>query len=140
MTVEGDESFHTREVREAYERLMDAFALGVTDEYFACFHEDASFLFPTEPLLEPRTAYRSAWLRWVDEGIRFTDVVTDDVRVRVFGDTAVVTHRIATTVDDGGKVTVDRERESIIFARTAGRWLAVHEHLSPADPQEPITE
>jgi len=53
------------------------------------------------------------------------------VRVRVFGDTAVVTHRIATTVDAGGETTVDHERESIIFARMAGQWLAVHEHLSP---------
>jgi uncharacterized protein (TIGR02246 family) len=140
MADEGKRSLRTREVREAYERLMDAFASGAADEYFACFHDDASFLFPGEPLLEPRSAYRSAWSRWAAEGVRFTDVVTDDVRIRVFGDTAVVTHRIATTVDTGGTVAVDRERESIIFARTAGRWLAVHEHLSPADPREPVQE
>lgn len=120
-----------REVREAYEQLMNAFADGDTDRYFACFHEDSWFVFPGEPVLEPRSTYRSAWSRWRDEGIRFTDVVADDVRMRVFGETAVVTHRIATTVTARGKATVDRERESIIFARTDGRWLAVHEHLSP---------
>lgn len=130
MTERGAVSMATREVREAYEQLMNAFASGDSDEYFACFHQDASFLFPGEPLLEPRSTYRSAWSRWRSEGIRFTDVVADDVRVRVFGDTAVVTHRIATTVNASGRATIDRERESIIFARTAGRWLAVHEHLS----------
>lgn len=131
MTDECGESMATREVRQAYERLMNAFASGDPNEYFACFHEDASFLFPGEPLLEPRSAYRSAWSRWEREGVRFTDVVADDVRVRAFGDTAVVTHRIATTVNAREKATVDRERESIIFARSADRWLAVHEHLSP---------
>jgi uncharacterized protein (TIGR02246 family) len=133
MNDEGAKSMSIGQVREAYEQLMSAFASGDPDTYFACFHEDASFLFPGEPQLEPLSAYRSAWSRWQREGIRFTDVVTDDVRVRLFGDTAVVTHRVATTISAGGKATVDRERESIIFARTGGRWLAVHEHLSTAE-------
>jgi uncharacterized protein (TIGR02246 family) len=132
MTDEGAKSTAINEVRNAYEHLMSTFASGDPDEYFACFHQDASFLFPGEPLLEPRSAYRSVWSGWQREGIQFTEVVADDVRVRVFGDTAVVTHRIATTVSAGGTATVDHERESIIFTRTARRWLAVHEHLSPA--------
>ena len=118
-------------VRAAYDRLMDAFAGGNTADYFACFHEDASFIFPSEELLESRSTYESAWSRWQGEGVQFTDVVADDVRVRVVGDTAVVTHRLHTTVLSDGASNVDRERESIIFSRVGGRWLAVHEHLSP---------
>jgi uncharacterized protein (TIGR02246 family) len=133
MTRAGTDPVTIREVRQAYEKLMNAFISADSNEYFECFHEDASFLFPGEPLLEPRSAYRSAWSRWQSDGVRFTDVVADDVRVHVFGDTAIVTHRIDTTVEDGGAATIDRERESLIFARTAGRWLVVHEHLSPAD-------
>lgn len=133
MSDEESTSPDIRQVRDAYAQLMNAFASGDSDRYFACFHEDASFLFPGEPLLEPRSAYRSSWLRWQDEGVRFTEVVADDVRVRVFGDTAVVTHHIVTTVNAGGNATVDRERESIIFTRTAEGWLAIHEHLSPTD-------
>ena len=128
---ESAESMAIRDVEGAYEQLMNAFASGDSDKYFACFHQGASFLFPGEPLLEPRSTYRSAWSRWHDEGVTFTDVAADDVRIRVFGNTAVVTHRITTTVNAMGKTTVDRERESVCFARTAGRWLAVHEHLSP---------
>jgi uncharacterized protein (TIGR02246 family) len=115
------------EVRVAYDRLMTAFVAGNAEAYFACFHEDASFYFAGDPLLEPRSAYEAAWKTWEREGIPFTDVVADDVRIRVFGSTAVVTHivRQASAEQDGG-----RERESIVFARVEGEWLAVHEHLS----------
>jgi uncharacterized protein (TIGR02246 family) len=130
--TDGIETSDHREVRLAYEDLMSAFASGDTAAYFAGFHEAASFIFPGEQLLESRSAYRTAWSRWHDDGVRFTDVVADDVRVRLFGETAVVTHRIATTVTSGGEVSVERERESIIFVRQGGRWLAVHEHLSPS--------
>ncbi len=119
------------QVRDAYDRLMAAFVTGNTEEYFDCFHEDASFVFPGEAVLEPLSAYRSAWSRWQREGVQFTDVVADDISVRVVGETAVVTHRIQTTVIDSGEANVDREQESIVFARVGGKWLAVHEHLSP---------
>lgn len=118
------------QVREAYGRLMSAFSSGSTDEYFECFHEDASFIFPREALLEPRSAYHAAWSQWQREGVRFTDVVADDIRVRVFGETAVVTHRLRTTVAVQEHETIDRERESIVFTHVGARWLAVHEHLS----------
>jgi len=119
------------QVRDAYDRLMAAFVSGNTEEYFDCFHENASFVFPGEAVLEPLSAYRSIWSRWQREGVQFTDVVTDDIRVRVVGETALVTHRIQTTVIDDGESSIDRERESIVFSRVGRRWLAVHEHLSP---------
>lgn len=93
------------QVREAYDRLMSAFASADTDKYFDCFHEDASFVFPGEAVLDSRAAYRSTWSRWERAGLRFTDVVADDVRVRVIGAAALVTHRIETTVVADGKAS-----------------------------------
>lgn len=121
------------EVRAAYDRLMDAFARASTDEYFDCFHEDASFVFPGEAVLDSRDAYRSTWSRWQDEGVRFEDVIADDIRIRVIGTTAVVTHSIQTTVVAEGSSSVERERETIVFSNVGDRWLAVHEHLSPQE-------
>jgi ketosteroid isomerase-like protein len=118
------------QVREAHDHLMNAFVAGTSDEYFDCFHEEASFVFAGEALLQPRSAYRSTWDRWQREGVRFTDAAAYDIRVRVVGDTAVVTHRLRTTVIADGIESVDRERESIVFSRVGGRWLALHEHLS----------
>ena len=121
------------QVREAYDRLMSAFASADTDEYFECFHENASFVFPGEAVLDSRAAYRSTWSRWEREGVRFTDVVAHDVRIHVVGAAAVVTHLIETTVEADGETSVDRERESIVFCKVDGRWLAIHEHLSPEE-------
>jgi ketosteroid isomerase-like protein len=48
-------------------------------------------------------------------------------------DVGVFTHDVLTNVRIEGKETEQRERETIVFRREPdGRWLAVHEHLSPA--------
>lgn len=121
------------EARAAYDRLMDAFVRASTDEYFDCFHKDASFVFPGEPVLDSRAEYRATWSRWQDEGVRFENVIADDIRIRVIGTTAVVTHSIQTKVVAEGSSSVERERETIVFANVGDRWLAVHEHLSPQE-------
>ena len=53
--------------------------------------------------------------------------------IQVFGDVAVFTHRVRTTVSTHEGEAVLHERETIVFAQREGRWLGVHEHLSP-DP------
>jgi ketosteroid isomerase-like protein len=48
-------------------------------------------------------------------------------------DVGVFTHSVLTNVMMNEAETEQRERETIVFRRGAdGRWLAVHEHLSPA--------
>jgi ketosteroid isomerase-like protein len=51
----------------------------------------------------------------------------------VLGDAAVIVHDVVTDVETRAGAETLRERETIVFARQGdGRWLAVHEHLSPA--------
>jgi ketosteroid isomerase-like protein len=124
-----------QEVRRAADTLVAAFRGGDLDTYFACFDPQASFLFPTTDALLPSTAdYRREWARWVSEDdFAVLDCTTSDADVRLHGDTAVFTHRVRTTVRASGDTTVLDERETIVFHRQVdGRWLAVHEHLSPA--------
>jgi ketosteroid isomerase-like protein len=64
----ANESDTVSPIREAYDRLMRAFAGADTDEYFDCFHTDASFVFPGEPVMDSRDAYRTAWLQWPADG------------------------------------------------------------------------
>ena len=66
------------QVRAAAERLVAAFGSGRLDDYFACFADDATFVFYTTPQrLESVDAYRQLWDRWVrDDGFR--------VRLRLF--------------------------------------------------------
>ncbi len=123
------------EVRRAADTLVAAFGRGDLDAYFACFTPDATFLFhSTEDLLPSTADYRCEWARWEEEQeFGVLDCSTSDTHVRVHWDTAVLTHRVRTTVTASGATSVLHERETIVFRRQDdGRWLAVHEHLSPA--------
>ena len=123
------------EVRAAAERLVAAFGSGRLDDYFACFADDAIFVFYTTPdRLESVGAYRQLWDRWVQEdGFRVTGCTSSDVRVQLLGDAAVWVHDVVTDVVTHAGAETLRERETIVFARQGDdRWLAVHEHLSPA--------
>jgi ketosteroid isomerase-like protein len=122
------------EVRAAAAALVSAFGSGDLDTYFASFADDATFLFHgTDRLLTSTADYRREWARWAaDDGFAVLGCATADTVVQVLGDSAVLTHRVRTTVATHQGESVLRERESIVFARRDGRWLAVHEHLSPA--------
>jgi uncharacterized protein (TIGR02246 family) len=123
------------EVRRAADALVSAFGSGDLDAYFACFAPDATFLFhTTDRLLRSTGEYRREWAQWVaEDGFRVVECTATDRVVQLLGDTAVLTHRVRTTVATNEGQDVLHERETIVFAlQDDGRWLAVHEHLSPA--------
>ena len=123
------------EVRAAADALVTAFGRNDLDAYFACFRDDATFLFhTTDRLLTSTAEYRRLWDEWVrDEGFRVLDCATSDTVVHDHGGWAVLTHTVRTTVSTAAGRSVLHERETIVFRREDdGRWLAVHEHLSPA--------
>ena len=119
---------------QAAGELVAAFGDGRLDDYFACFALDATFVFYTSPeRLMSVDEYRELWDRWVeDDGFRVVSCRTADTNVQRFGDVAILTHSVETEIStNSGRDTV-HERETIVFARGAGgRWLGVHEHLSP---------
>ncbi|HYX94372.1 MAG TPA: SgcJ/EcaC family oxidoreductase [Geodermatophilus sp.] len=123
------------EVRRAAAALVAAFGRSDLDRYLACFREDATFLFhTTDRLLASREEYRREWTSWVrEDDFRVLGCETSGTVVQVLGDTAVLTHAVHTTVSTRAGQEELRERETIVFHREpSGRWLAVHEHLSPA--------
>lgn len=125
------------QVLEAADRLVAAFGEGRVDDYFACFHPRATFVFYTaERRLESAAEWRELWDSLVrEEGFEVLECLSNRRRVQELGDTAVFTHDVETRVSTlaGGEETL-HERETIVFARqAAGNWLAVHEHLSPAN-------
>jgi uncharacterized protein (TIGR02246 family) len=122
-----------REIWEVYERLVAAFGEGRLDDYFACFADEATLVFHGAPWLGSLEEYRTAWDRWVKEDeFAILAVKTDVMSVQMLGDGAVLTHSIQTRQRTRtGEEALD-ERETIVFARQPdGRWLVVHQHLSP---------
>jgi uncharacterized protein (TIGR02246 family) len=126
------------EIRGAVAALVAAFDEGRLEDYFDCFAPDATFVFHTTPVrLMSVDEYRALWARWVaEDGFRVMSCRTFDTNVQSFGDIAVVTHSVETRISTSQGEDTLQERETIVLTRGAdGRWLGVHEHLSPT-PEE----
>jgi ketosteroid isomerase-like protein len=123
-----------QQVLEAADRLVAAFGEGRVDDYFACFHPEATFIFyTTDRRLESTAEWRLLWDRLVrEDDFRVLECFSRERRVQDLGDDAVFTHDVETHVSTrSGKETL-HERETIVLARQEdGTWLAIHEHLSP---------
>ena len=122
------------EVRQAVDALVAAFSEGRLEDYFASFAPDTTFLFHTTPeRMMSVEDYRRVWDQWVaDAGFRVLSCRTYDTNVQLFGDVAVVTHSVETHISTNDGEDTLNERETIVLQRHSdGRWLGVHEHLSP---------
>lgn len=125
------------EVLAAAGALVSAFADGRLDDYFASFAPDATFVFHSTPeRLGSLDRYRDLWRTWQEEdGFRVAACTSRRPTLQLLGETAAVfAHDVETRVRTRDGVQTLHERETIVFARRDGRWLAVHEHLSPAVP------
>jgi len=114
--------------------LVASFAAGDLEAYFGHFAPDATFVFHTTPgVLGSVDAYRDEWAGWErDAGFRVLSCLSSEQRVQQIGPVAVFTHRVRTRVTTNDGEEDLRERETIVFQlREDGRWIAVHEHLSP---------
>ena len=135
--TETDRGAEEAAVLAAADSLITAFGHHDVERYFAAFRPHASFVFHTHPeRLDSVGGYRDLWRQWErDSGFRVIDCRSSNRRVDVYGTCAVFTHDVVTTVEntDGPRArvqTATSERETIVFARSGGGWLAVHEHLS----------
>lgn len=128
-----DEQQVTSEVETAARVLVTAFSDFDRDAYFACFAPDADFIFYNAPsTFQSRTQYEAAWDEWVSGGWSVRSCESVHPRIRVLDrDHAIFTHEVSTTVNTSDGESDMHERETIVFLRREGQWIAVHEHLSP---------
>lgn len=68
--------------------------------------------------------------------LAFTDIENDEVRVRIFGDAAVVTGRLRVKGRAGGKPFSGPSRYTDVYVKRSGRWVAVAEHVSMVASQQ----
>src|ERR1043165_5892818 len=62
--------------------------------------------------------------------LSFQSITTDEVRFRVYGNTAVETGRTTTVGQDKGKVVPRDNRFTRVWVRRQGRWRLVANHYS----------
>ena len=120
------------EVLRAAADLISAFENNDRAVYFACFTPDARFMFYTlDHALESRAAYEAQWDSWVkNQGFHVQACASTNQHVAICGQAAVFTHNTASRITTHDGTHLYHERETIVFHKIAGRWLAVHEHLS----------
>jgi ketosteroid isomerase-like protein len=121
------------EVIAASKAIVEAFGRDEPGTYFALFDPAATFIFYTTPQrLESRAAYEEEWATWRREwGFRVRSCTSSEQRVQVLDDVAILTHFVRTEITTTQGDTTLQERETIVFSRKQGKWIAVHEHLSP---------
>jgi len=121
------------QVLAAADAIIDDFGHHRTAEYFAGFAPEASFMFHTaERRLDSRADYEALWSSWeTDDGFRVHSCESSERRVQLFGDVAIFTHSVKSRIEFGGVIDEVNERETIVFQKREGGWLAIHEHLSP---------
>jgi ketosteroid isomerase-like protein len=121
------------EVEAAAVALLDAFANNDRPRYFACFVPEASFVFPiVDHVMLSRDEYAAAWQGWIDtDDFKVTGFESLERMVQVYNDVAIFIHRTITHSSARSGERTLHERETIIFHKINGVWLAVHEHVSP---------
>src|SRR5919199_941738 len=68
--------------------------------------------------------------------LKFQSITTDDVQVRVYGNTAVETGRTTTDGQDKGKTVPRDNRFTRVWVKQQGRWRLVATHYSPLITQQ----
>ena len=67
--------------------------------------------------------------------LKFQSITTDDVQVRVYGNTAVETGRSTMIGQDKGKAVPRDNRFTRVWIKQVGRWRLVSNHYSSLIPQ-----
>ena len=60
-------------------------------------------------------------------GLKLTEAKSDDVRIRIYGETAVMTGRFTAKAESPGKSERIEERYTAVWVRRDGRWQLVAE-------------
>ncbi len=58
-----------------------------------------------------------------------------DARIRVFGDTAVLSGRIVNRANFGGQTFEADEWTTDVFVKNDGKWLCVHSHITAVNKE-----
>jgi hypothetical protein len=122
------------EVLEAAAKIVADFGAHKTKDYFSSFAESATFLFYTHTeRLNSRQEYEELWAKWESEdGFKVHGCISTNQLVQLIGaDGAVFSHLVESSIEFAGETNTIHERETIVFQLVEGKWLAIHEHLSP---------
>ena len=127
---------HVQQVLAAAAKIVSDFGRHDVTAYFSNFDEDATFVFYThDERLNSRAEYEQLWNVWEQrDGFRVHGCASSNQLVQLIGESVgIFTHSVKTELEFSGERSTVLERETIVFELRNGQWIAVHEHLSPAN-------
>ena len=122
-SIEADE----QAVLRAEDQITEAIAKGDADTLEKLWAPDYTFINPAGMLLT-----RDRRLRLMRSGVWKPDSYTrDDIRIRVFGNTAVVTYHAIEIGSMRGTGIPPERRGTTVWVKRAGTWQAVAQETTP---------
>lgn len=116
---------------EAWQRKDKAFFA----DYMA---EDSTYFGPMSPYLEtdPKVNFLPKFEQYA-ERYKVVDWQMYNPRVQLYGDTAVLTYNLQSTLDLGGRPMQYTSKVTQVYVRQGNAWRVVHGHesLNPGAPQ-----
>lgn len=78
---------------------------------------------------------RQEFLSYVESGAltHSSFEMADEARIKVYGDTAIVTIRVVNTAHFGGQQFDADEWATDVFVKQDGKWLCAHSHITAVD-------
>jgi ketosteroid isomerase-like protein len=118
----GDQASDEQELKQLVKDLDAALVKADTAFLDRVLHQDYVHYRP-HGTIENRAQYLEDRK---DGSVKFESLVADDIKVRFFGDTAIVTYR-STAKGKDQQGTIDEQRLwTRVFVRRDGRWQLVH--------------
>jgi ketosteroid isomerase-like protein len=118
----GDQASDEQELKQLVKDLDAALVKADTAFLDRVLHQDYVHYRP-HGTIENRAQYLKDRK---DGSVKFESLVADDIKVRFFGDTAIVTYR-STAKGKDQQGTIDEQRLwTRVFVRRDGRWQLVH--------------
>ena len=119
------------EVSQALEHLRQATLAGDADKLDALLGDDLTFITATGRLIT-----KSQYVKAVRGRMLLVDLLTfEDVAIRVYGDTAVVTHVTEIKERIGGAPAGGRFRTTRVLVKDSRGWRLVAVHGAPMQTQ-----
>ena len=120
-----------REIWETLRKLNDAWTKGDGKDLKEYFHKDMVAITPTDRnRREGREDCIAGWVGFLAMAkvLRWEEI---DPKIRVYGDSAVVTYYFDMAFEVGGQMVEMGGRDMFVFVKEDGKWWAVADQFSP---------
>ena len=112
-----------RELLKVNEQYDDAIMRGDVAALERIFADEFIYTNPKAEVLDKKQQIAAL----SSGGVKLTDAKSDDVRIRIYGQTAVMTGRFTAKADSAGTSEMINERYTAVWIRRDGGWQLVAE-------------